>query len=156
MASRKYLSNDTHAGGYGGFFEHVHYFTACVQGEVTADKLMTLFVAPQAGKIVSVVGGVEENGSDTNEDLTMTFTVSKNGTAVCTTDPVILKNAASDAQVDTYAAGTGLTLAVLKTDGTATFAAGDNIACLFDITRNTVDTEITTPSVTVGVKFDAV
>lgn len=157
MAARKYLTNDTHAGGYGGFYEHIHYFTHTLGGEVTADTLRTVFVAPQAGQIVSVVGGVEENGSDGSNPLTMTFTVKKGATAVCSTDPAILKTAASDAQVDTYASGTGITQAIIKTDGSATFAAGDNISCLFDITRTaSPTTEITTPSVIVGVKFDAV
>lgn len=157
MAARKYLTNDSHAGGYGGAYEHIQYFTACIQGEVTADKLMTVFVAPQAGKIVSIVGGVEENGSDASNPLTMTFTVKKGATAVCSADPVILKTAASDAQIDTAAAGTGITQATIKSDGSESFAVGDNIACLFDITRTaSPTTEITTPSVIVGVKFDAV
>lgn len=156
MAFRKVQSNDTHAGGMGGFYEPTQYFTASIEGEVTADKTHTFFIAPASGSIVSVVGSVLENGSDANEALTMTFTVKKNGTAVCSTDPSILKTAAADAQVDTAAAGTGITQAVLKTDGTEDFVAGDCISVLFDITRGTVDTEITGPACTIGVKFNAV
>lgn len=156
MAFRKVPSNDTHAGGAGGFHEPIHYFTSSIEGEVTADKTHTMFIAPAAGSIISVVGSVLENGSDANEDLQMKFTVKKNGTAVCSTDPVITKAAASDAQVDTAAAGTGITQAVLKTDGTEDFVAGDCISVVFDITRNTVDTEITGPACTIGVKFNAV
>lgn len=157
MAYRKYLSNDTHAGGYGGAFEHIHYFRAAVQGEVTSDQAgVWVFTAPAAGSIVSVIGAVVENGSDASNPLTMTFTVLKNATAVCTTDPSILKTAASDTKVSTAAAGTGITQAVLKTDGSCDFVAGDQIMVTFDITRTaSPTTEITTPSVMVGVKFNA-
>lgn len=157
MAFRKFPSNDTHAGGAGGFYEDVHYFTAQVAGEVTADTgAHTLFIAPAGGTIVSVVGGVIENGSDANEDLTMTFNVRKNTTSVCSTNPAIAKTAASDARATTAASGTGITQAVIKTDGTEDFVAGDTINVIFDITIGTADTNITGPSVTVGVKFNAV
>lgn len=159
MAFRKVPSNDTHAGGFGGFNEPIHYFTAQVAGEVTADTgAHTLFICPAgvSGTIVSVVGGVIENGSDANEDLTMTFNVRKNTTSVCSTNPAIAKTAASDARATTAAAGTGITQAVIKTDGTEDFVAGDTINAIFDITIGTADTNITGPSVTVGVKFNAV
>ena len=158
MAYRKYLSNDTHAGGYGGAFEHIHYFRAAVQGEVTSDQAgVWVFTAPASGSIVSVVGSEMENGGDATgpDALTMVFTVYKNATAVCTTDPAITKAAAADAKVSTAAAGTGITQAVLKTDGSCDFVAGDQINVTFDITRVTPETEITTPAVMVGVKFNA-
>lgn len=157
MAYRKVISNDTHAGGMGGFYEPIIYFNSQIAGEVTADATHTVFIAPAAGTIVSVVGGVLENGSDGSNALTMAFDVKKNGTSVASTVPAIAKTAASDARATTQSSGTGITQAVLKTDGTATFAAGDTITVVFDITRTaSPSTEITAPACRVGVKFDAV
>ena len=149
---RKYLSNDS-----AGHTEHIMYFSLGVDGEKTADDNANIvFVAPAAGKIVSVVGAVVENGSDGTNPLTMGFVVKKNTTAVCSTDPVISKTAASDATVDTAVAGTGITQAVLKTDTTPVCAAGDIITVDFDITRTaSPTTEITGPAVVIGYKLDA-
>ena len=157
MAYRKYVTNDTHAGGFGGFYEHIVYFNPHIAGEVTADATHTVFIAPAAGTIVDVVDGVLENGSDASNALTMAFDVKKNGTSVASTVPAIAKTAASDARVTTQSSGTGITQFVAKTDGTATFAAGDTITIVFDITRTaSPTTEITGPSARIGVKFNAV
>lgn len=138
----------------GTLYGHKQYVSHSIQGEVTADSTgNVVFIAPKAGKILDVIGGVMENGSDSVDPLTMTFTVKKNGTAVCSTDPAIAKNAASDARVTTQASGTGITQAVVKSDGTEDFAAGDTISVDYDITRTTPDTEVTGPSVTLVFKL---
>lgn len=159
MAIRLFKSNDSHASGLGGFVEDTVFLNKSVQGEVTADSLgHILWIVPSgvSGSITGVVGAVVENGSDASNPLTMTFTVKKNGTAVASTDPAIAKNAASDALIDTVAAGTGITQVVLKTDGTEDFVAGDVISVDFDITRTaSPTTEITGPAVTVTCKLNA-
>jgi hypothetical protein len=150
---RKYLSNDGT-----GATEHIMYFSHGVDGDKTSDDNANIvFVAPCAGKIVSVVGAVVENGSDATNPLTMAFVVKKNTTAVCSTDPAIAKTAASDATVNTYASGTGITQATIKTDTTPVCAGGDIITVDYDITRTaSPTTEIAGPSVVIGFKPYAV
>lgn len=151
MATNKrvVLSNDKD-----GIYELESFFEAAVQGEVTADQnARFIFVAPAAGVVSTFIGGELENGSDSVDPLTMTFELKKNGTTVLTTKPAILKTAAVDTYISTANAGTGITQAVIKTDGSAAFAKGDIFEVDFDITRTTPDTEITTPFALLGVKF---
>lgn len=138
-----------------GIYEPEFHFFANVPGEVTADQnARFIFEAPAAGVVSSFIGGELENGSDATNPLTMTFECKKNGTTILTTKPSITKAAAADARVSTEASGTGITQAVLKTDGSAAFSAGDIFEVDFDITRTaSPTTEITTPFARLGVKF---
>lgn len=151
MAKGIVLSNDAV-----GISDKLVEERAFIVGEVTADVTHPLFAATTSGKISYIYGGVLENGSDGSNPLTMTYTVLKNGTTVSTTDAAIAKTAASDSRASTVAAGTGITQAVLKTDGTASFSAGDVFAVTFDITRTaSPTTEITSPFCQVGVVYNA-
>lgn len=144
------LSNDKD-----GIYEPEFFAFAAVQGEVTADSnARFIFEAQDAGVVSSFVGGELENGSDASNPLTMTFECKKNGTTILTTKPSITKAAAADTRVSTENSGTGITQAVIKTDGSAAFAKGDIFEVDFDITRTaSPTTEITTPFARLGVKF---
>lgn len=149
MASLVKLTNENV-----GVSADVHYFRAFVVGEITADVTHPLFAAEAAGHVVSIVAGALENGGDGTDPLSMKFTVNKNATAIASTDPAFAKTAAADTLVSTANAGTGITQTVLKTDGSATFAKGDVFSVVFDITRTSPETEITSPFVTVGIVYD--
>jgi hypothetical protein len=155
MAETKvYLSNDAV-----GITNAKSYFTAMVQGDVTADKTAMPLIGciPQAGTITNVWGAIAALGADGAAALDMKYTVKKNGTAVCSTDPDIAKAAATTARLTTYATATGIVAAVIKTDGTQKLVAGDSITVDFDITRaGTPSPEMNGPSVTVEVTWDAV
>lgn len=138
-----------------GVSNDVVYIRHGVTGEVTADATHPLFAAEKAGRVVSVVGGALENGSDATNPLSMSFDVSKGATAVASTNPAFDKTAAADTRVSTANAGTGITQAVLKTDGSASFAKGDVFSVVFNITRTaSPTTEITSPFVMVGIVYD--
>lgn len=142
--TKKFISND--AAG----FEEKQYVQAFKSGAVNADALgAQLWVAPFAGKITDVVLGVGTIGVDAVNPLSLTATVKKNTTAVCTTDPNIDKSATVK---NTFAAGTGITQAALKTDGTAVFAKGDILTVDWDVTRTTPGTEFADATVIVTIK----
>lgn len=73
-----------------------------------------------SGRITSFYLGVLTAGAS---DRSVTATVKKNGTTISTTDPAITFNATGPE--NTYAAATGVTVGVLKTDTTVDFVAGD-------------------------------
>jgi hypothetical protein len=130
MADRLFASNDTK--GYTK--SETHLFFAPASGNFTADATPSVVVAPFACTVVDVIGSVGQNGVDVSNPLDLKFTASKNGTALCTTDPDIAKAAGTGVKT-TAVAGTGITQAVVKSDGTQTVAKGDLIKVLFDITR---------------------
>jgi hypothetical protein len=145
--TKKFLSSD--AAG----FDDKQYVEAAKAGNIVADaSAAQLWVAPFAGKITDVNLALGTNGVDGSNPLDLKATVKKNGTAVATTDPDIAK-AAGTGSKSTFAAATGITQAVLKTDGTATFAKGDILTVDWDITRtNTPSTEIADATVIVTIK----
>lgn len=75
-----------------------------------------------SGRFTSLYLGVLTAGAS---DRSTTATVKKNGTTISTTDPALADTAADPS--NTYAAGTGVTVGVLKTDTTVDFVAGDKI-----------------------------
>lgn len=139
----KVLSNDAQ-----GHNDVKLYFVHGASGNITADTTAPVFIAPVAGRIVNVVGNLTVNGEDGVNPFSLAFDVKKNGTSVAATLPAIAK-AAGSGQKDTFAAGTGITQAVLKTDGSEIVAAGDAITVVYDITRTTPGVEAAGPSVLV-------
>lgn len=138
----------------GNLFGHKVRVTRGVQGELSADSdREPLLVVDKAAKVLGVYLAVLENGSDSVDPLEVEAVVKKDGTDVCSTNPKIDKSAASDAAVSTVSSGTGVTQAVVKSDGTEDLEAGDILTINFNVTRTTPDTEITTPVVTVVYKY---
>ena len=135
--NRLFASNDASSGDFAvgpGIIEDKDVFSHAIAGNITADSNGNFVFIPNfAGKITNVVLALQ-GGADAVNPLTLAAVVKKGGTAVCSTNPAYDK-AAGTGSKSTYAAGTGLTLAVLKTDGTEQFAAGDLITVDYDITR---------------------
>ena len=151
--TRVFLSNDAQ-----GITNDKTYLTYHKSGTITADAtgIILMGSAPQAGKVTNVWGSVGTNGVDGSDTLTLGYSVKKNGTAVCSTIPLINKTAGTGRKTTTTAT-TGITEAVIKTDGTQIFAAGDTLSVDFDITRaGTPTTEFTDAAVTVEITFLAV
>jgi len=129
------------------------HLQVALAGEITADATGHLLgVVPADGAIEDVILSVQENGSDSVDALDITATVSVNGTAVCTVDPAIDKTAAADAFATTAAAGSGITQATVKSDGTEDVSKGDILSVDLALTRTTPDTEITGPVVLVKIR----
>lgn len=149
---RLFLSNDSQ-----GITYDKKYLTYHKSGTITADATIIVLMgaAPEAGAVTGVWGSVGTNGVDASDTLTLGFVVKKNGTSVLTTTPLINKTAGTGRKTTTTAT-TGITSAVLKTDGTQKFVAGDTLSVDFDITRaGTPTTEFTDAAVTVEITFDA-
>lgn len=150
---RLFLSNDAQGITYDKALLTYHK-----SGTITADANLIILMgsAPQAGAVTNVWGSVGTNGVDASDTLTLGFNVKKNGTTVLSTVPLINKTAGTGRKTTTTAT-TGITEAVLKTDGTQKFVAGDTLSADFDITRaGTPTTEITDAAVTVEITFEAV
>jgi hypothetical protein len=122
MAEPKiFLSNDAI-----GITEEEVTVTAFVVGNLAAATASPIFYCPTAGKIKSVWVGCGTYPATTDRTLTVTFL--KNATALCSTNAAWAKEAGSATLgQNTIAGGTGITVPVLKTDGTAIVAAGDYI-----------------------------
>ena len=121
----------------------------------TSITLMPAGVATTGGKITDVILMLQ-GGADTVNPLSMTAVVKKNGTDVASTDAAIsFHSGAGTGNVSTYAAGTGITQVVLKTDGTANFVAGDFITVDFNVIRTaSPGTEMSNVKALItGVKF---
>lgn len=156
MAEPKvFLSNDS-----AGVTADKRYLTYHKSGTITADSngQILMGACPQAGKVTNIFGSVGTVGSDASSNLSLAYVVKKNGTTVCSTEAKIDKTAGTGTQrLTTVTATTGITTAVLKTDGTAKFVAGDTLSFDFDITRaGTPSTEMTDAAIVVEVTFDAV
>lgn len=138
MAIRHYATNDS----WKSYVEEQFTFQYTVAGNVTADLTTAPIFAPNfSGEIVNVVLAFGQNGADGTDPLNMSAILYKNGTAVCSTNPDIAKAAGTGVK-STAVSGTGLTQAVVKTDGTEDFVTGDYFSLTLDITRTTPETEI--------------
>lgn len=138
-----------------GAYTPVYAFEVFQTGNITASVTNeSMFVAdakmfPKGGYVVNVVL-MCQGGADASNPLNLVGIVKKNGTDVCSTDPKVDKTAGTGNQ-STTAAATGITQAVVKTDGTQQFAAGDFFTGDFTITRTTPGTEMAQPKLIVFV-----
>lgn len=152
----RYRSNHSDANSnYGSAHEPITEFRLFTTGNITADATYILGQVPTGwtGRIIEVIGLTQERGVDGAAALSMKYTVKKNTTAVCSTDPNIDKTAAAGL-LSTATAGTGITQGVPKTDGSAELASKDILSILFDITRaGTPSPEIAGVGVIVRVKW---
>ncbi len=149
---RNFLSNDS-----SGITELEHNLQATA---ITLNADVTdapVGFAPYAGKITKVWFAVGQIGQDAANAASLAATVKKNGTAICTTDPAIAKAAGTGAG-STVSSGTGITQAVVKSDGTEVVAAGDRFTVTWDVTRtaSTITPEFSNGIVMVAIKPYAV
>ena len=136
---------------------HVLEYIPATTGNVTSNQTaLPIGVARKSGTILDVVLTTYVNGADSADPLNITADVKKKraGTtvSVCSTNPKLDKTAGA-AHATTAAAGTGITQAVLKTDGSEDVQAGDYLVCDLTLTRTTPDTEIAGPVVTVYILY---
>lgn len=122
MANLLNLTNDAL-----GYREEIKYFSYGPAGNITAVTDAPVFMAPYAGTIVSV--DLSAQTFPVSTDRTLSATVKKlvtagTSTAVCTTDPAFALTASGTGMRSTLNAGTGITAAVVKSDGTQVIAAG--------------------------------
>lgn len=130
MANQLFLSNDTN-----GYTETIYCESYKVAGNITSTLTSAPLFAPNfSGKVVGVVVALGQNGVDGSNALSTTVTVSKNGTAVTSTDPAIAKAAGTGVK-STASSGTGITQAVVKTDGTESFVSGDYFSLTNTVAR---------------------
>lgn len=156
MPARRLLScNDTSDGSRPDKIWLIDKVPGDIQG-ATLQRLTdrTQMIAEEAGVITDVNLFVSNTGTDASNDLSLSLTVKKNGTTVCSTDAAITKAASDNAS--TRSAGTGKTVAVLKTDDTPIFAAGDRISLDYTLTRtDTPSDEMADAVAMIGVVFFA-
>lgn len=138
----------------GGQVKLVRYFVNGVAGNFAAQTAAPLFSIPVAdtngGRIVSV--DISAVAFTTSTDRTAAATLKKiSGTtaaaAVCSTDPAFGPTASGTGMKSTQVGGTGITQAVVKTDGTATGIVGDMF---------TLDTTFAGANGTLGTGFEVV
>lgn len=113
-------------------------------GNFSALTASPIFVAPFACRVASV--NLTALTFPTTSDRTATCTVKKvsgttAATTICSTEAAFAATAGGSGVKSTLTGGTGITSAVLKTDGTATLAAGDML---------TVDTAFAGSNGTIG------
>lgn len=137
-------TNDSSTSTYRGNHEVEHVIaTALSSGNFTADA--TYIVGPMAfaGRVKSAYFGLLENGADGTDPQNTEFDVQVNGTTIFSTLPKLDKTAGTGHKT-TYDTGTGITNAVIN-NAANTFAAGDYLSIVFNITRTTPDTESAGP-----------
>lgn len=100
--------------------EETLYFE--VSGAVAASVNAGAKVMYKPGEVVGVWLAVHTNTTASTTSIQGDLKIA--GTAVCSTAPKIT-DAASTGTKSTYASGTGITQAVIKTDGSEDFAAGE-------------------------------
>ena len=122
---------------------HVHLagdLTSSANGNVPTGR----HVVHTAGELIDVFVVVEANGVDSVDPLSITVDVIKNdfdaSDSMLSVLPKLDKTAGSGTK-NTMAAGTGITQAVMNTDGTEQVAKGDVITVDVALTRTTPDTE---------------
>lgn len=119
------LSNDI-----GGTKPRIHYISYGQDGNITATTALGVFTAPQAGRISG--SHLSCKTYPTTNDRTLSVDLQKVSGAnaavsVFSTVPAFAATAGGSGQKSTDVGGTGITAGVLKTDGTATLAAGDTV-----------------------------
>jgi hypothetical protein len=142
MASKRlFLSNDAI-----GNTDAERVFVYAQNGNHTTATNVTVFVAPEAGEVTGVF--LATRTMTTSTDRTLTATVSKvvaagTATALCTTNPSFISTATGAGAPSTYNTGTGITQAVLKTDGSCVLAKGNLVVCALAIagSNGTVGTD---------------
>lgn len=149
MAKLLDLTNDT-----AGNRERIRFYTFSQSGNHVAATAVPMIILPEAGEIVSV--NLSAVTFTTSTDRTLAATVKKvitagTATAVCSTDPSFAATASGTGMKSTVNGGTGITVAVVKSDGTQVFAIGDAITV--DVTIAGANGTVGTgASVTVGYK----
>lgn len=135
----------------------VEYFPKEVAGDITADSSSD-FLAPFDGRfddIGDIFMQAANTGSDGTDALNLKLDVLINGTSIFTTlpqlDGLLTANVAGAADgSSTLAAGTGITVGVLKALASRQFSKGDVITVTFDITRTSPEDEMADIRAVVG------
>ena len=139
---RKFLTNDQLAQ------RDMHYEHFEVEGDITADTSFD-FLAPFDGRfddIGDIFFQAGNTGSDGTDPLNVKLDVLIDGTSIFSTLPqlngVLTSGVAGAADgANTLAAGTGITVGVLKALASRQFSKGDPITVTFDVTRTTPEDE---------------
>lgn len=125
MADLVKLSNDT----AGATTEKVYFVFGQTGNHTAATNAPFSGLLPRAGRITGVWLGTTTYPTSTDRTLTATVKRNRNGVAsvaVCSVDPAFAATASGGTgATTTYAAGTGKTLATIKSDGSEIVAAGD-------------------------------
>ena len=134
--------------------EHMAWVHYAGVADITATLAEFVIAVPAHAGVISAAGMIlEEAGDDGTDALTLTLDVQIGGVTIFTTAPVIDGgNAACDGTVDTFNAGTGITVGVI--DATANdYAALDLIEVTATLVHTTPETEMS--GLTIYIETDA-
>lgn len=125
MADLVQLSNDAS----GATTEKLYFVFGQTGNHTAATNAPFSGLLPRAGRITGVWLGTTTFPTSSDRTLAATVKRNRNGVAqvaVCSTDPAFAATASGGTgATTTYAAGTGKTQAVIKSDGSEILAAGD-------------------------------
>lgn len=135
----------------------VEYKQAAVADITSTATNLPMGIARKSGTILNVVLTNHTNGTDASNALNITADVQKKRAAtavsVCSTNPKLDKTAGAS-HATTAASGTGITQAVMKTDGSEDVQAGDYLFCDLDLVRTASPAdEIAGPIVTAYILY---
>lgn len=134
----------------------LEYKQAAVADITSTATALPMGIARKSGTILDVVLTTYVNGADGTDALSLSADVQKKRAdttvSVCSTAPALAKAAGAD-HATTAASGTGITQAVMQTDGKEDVQAGDYIFTDLDLTRTTPETEISGPIVTAYILY---
>lgn len=127
----------------------------------TASSARTYFlgVNTQTGVVIDAYGGVRGMGADASNDLSISWDFKKrikdstSDVSLCSTNPSIDKSAgAVNTAQSTAVADTGITQAVIQTDGSEDLSRGDTLVLDITLVRTSPSTEFNSAHSTLVVK----